>query len=144
MYVATILKGKGRSVVTVRPDDTLQEVAQKLAAKRIGAVVVVGNNGDVVGIISERDIINAIGDISAAALNAPVAEFMTRNVVCCSEHSNIDELMETMTHGRFRHIPVLDDDNALVGIISMGDVVRHHIAEVELEVSLMRNYLTAG
>ena len=144
MYVTTILKVKGRSVITVRPDATLHDVAQKLAAKRIGAVVVVGDNGDTCGIISERDIMRAIGDRGAAALTAPVAEFMTRNVVTCSEHTAIEELMETMTHGRFRHVPVTDEDGALVGIISMGDVVRHHIAEVELEVSAMRNYLTAG
>ena len=144
MYVATILKAKGRSVVTAKPDATLHDVAQKLAAKNIGAVVVVGTNGEVNGIISERDIMRAIGDRGADALSAPVVEFMTRNVVCCSEHSPMDDLMETMTHGRFRHLPVVDEDGGLVGIISIGDVVRHHIAEVELEVSAMRNYLTAG
>jgi CBS domain-containing protein len=143
MNVAAILKVKGRAVTTARPDSTLLDVVQRLAAKRIGAVVVVGENGAVAGIISERDIIRAIGDQGAAALQAPVAEFMTRNVVTCHETSVVDELMETMTKGRFRHLPVIDDD-ALVGIISIGDVVKHHVAEVEMEVSAMRNYLATG
>ncbi len=143
MNVTTILKAKGRSVTTARPETSLLDVSQKLAAKRIGAVVVVGDNGDVVGIISERDIIRAIGDRGAAALAAPVAEFMTRNVVSCTEFTPVDELMETMTNGRFRHMPVIAE-NALVGIISIGDVVHHHVAEVELEVSVMKNYLATG
>ncbi len=143
MNVASILKIKGRAVTTSRPDASLQDVAQKLAAKRIGAVVVVGDNGAVVGIISERDIIRAIGDRGTAALNAPAAEFMTRNVISCSETSLVEELMEMMTKGRFRHLPVIED-SSLVGIISIGDVVRHHVAEVEMEVSAMRNYLAAG
>ena len=143
MNVSTILKAKGRAVTTSRPDATLLDVSQKLAAKRIGAVVVVGDNGDVVGIISERYIIRAIGDRGSAALLAPVAEFMTRNVVSCTEYKPVDELMETMTNGRFRHMPVVED-NGLVGIVSIGDVVRHHVAEVELEVSVMKNYLATG
>lgn len=143
MNVAAILKVKGRAVTTARPDSTLLDVVQRLAAKRIGAVVVVGESGAVAGIISERDIIRAIGDQGAAALQAPVAEFMTRNVVTCQETSVVDELMEMMTKGRFRHLPVIEDD-ALVGIISIGDVVKHHVAEVEMEVSAMRNYLATG
>lgn len=143
MNVATILKVKGRAVTTARPDTSLLDVAEKLAAKKIGAVIVVGENGTVAGIISERDIIRAIGDRGASALTLPVAEFMTRSVVSCSEASLIDELMEMMTKGRFRHLPVIED-GALVGIISIGDVVKHHVAEVEMEVSAMRNYLAAG
>lgn len=144
MNVAAILKVKGRAVTTAKPETALLEVAQKLAAKKIGAVVVVGENGSVVGIISERDIVRALGNRGDAALHAPVAEFMTRNVVSCTDYSLVDELMEMMTRGRFRHLPVLEDDGALVGIISIGDVVKHHVAEVEMEVSAMRNYLAAG
>ncbi len=143
MNVAGILKVKGRAVTTARPDSTLCEVAQKLSAKRIGAVVVVGDNGTVAGIISERDVIRAIGDRGPEALESPVAEFMTRDVVACSETSLVDELMQMMTRGRFRHLPVLED-GALVGIISIGDVVKHHVAEVEMEVSAMRSYLATG
>lgn len=143
MNVASILKAKGRAVSTVRPNATLLDVAKKLGPKKIGAIVVVGENGHVSGIISERDIIRAISERGAPALSLMVSEVMTRNVVSCQETSELDELMETMTKGRFRHLPVIEDD-ALVGIISIGDVVSHHVAEVEMEVSAMRNYLATG
>lgn len=143
MNVASILKAKGRAVTTVRPNATLLDVAKKLGPKKIGAVVVVGENGHVAGIISERDIIRAVSEHGAAALSMVVSDVMTRNVVACGETSELDELMEMMTKGRFRHLPVIEDE-ALVGIISIGDVVRHHVAEVEMEVSAMRNYLATG
>lgn len=143
MNVASILKAKGRAVSTVRPNSTLLDVTKKLGPKKIGAVVVVGENGNVAGIISERDIIRAISERGAAALTLMVSEVMTRNVVSCSETSELDELMEMMTKGRFRHLPVIDDD-ALVGIVSIGDVVSHHVAEVQMEVSAMKNYLATG
>lgn len=143
MNVASILKAKGRAVTTVRPTATLLDVAKKLGPKKIGAVVVVGDNGQVAGIISERDIIRVVSEQGAAALSLAVADVMTRNVVACGETSELDELMEMMTKGRFRHLPVIEDE-ALVGIISIGDVVRHHVAEVEMEVSAMRNYLATG
>ena len=116
---------------------------QKLAAKKIGAIVVVGDSGHVAGIISERDVIRVIGEQGVSALNLTVAQAMTKNVISCGETSAIDELMETMTKGRFRHLPVVED-GALVGIISIGDVVKYHVAEVEMEVSAMRNYLATG
>ena len=128
---------------TARPDASLLDVAQKLGAKKIGAIVVVGDNGHVAGIISERDIIRAIAERGAAALTLTVAEVMTRTVVSCQETARVDELMEMMTKGRFRHLPVIED-GALVGIISIGDVVKYHVAEVEMEVSAMRNYLATG
>ena len=143
MNVATILKVKGRAVSTARPDTALLDITQKLAAKRIGAIVIVGESGRVAGIISERDVIRALAERGVEALNLPVAEIMTRNVITCQESSPVDELMELMTKGRFRHLPVMEDD-ALVGIISIGDVVKNHIAEVEMEVSAMRGYLATG
>jgi CBS domain-containing protein len=143
MNVASILKLKGRAVSTVRPNSTLLEVSKKLASKKIGAIVVVGENGHVTGIISERDIIRAVSERGAPALSLMVSEVMTRNVISCQETSELDELMEMMTKGRFRHLPVIEDD-ALVGIISIGDVVKYHVAEVEMEVSAMRNYLATG
>jgi CBS domain-containing protein len=143
MNVASILKLKGRAVSTARPDASLLDVAQKLGAKKIGAIVVVGDNGHVAGIISERDLIRAIGERGASALTLTVADVMTRTVVSCQETSELDELMEMMTKGRFRHMPVIED-GALVGIISIGDVVKYHVAEVEMEVSAMRNYLATG
>lgn len=143
MNVAAILKAKGRNVATARPDATVQDIANRLAAKRIGAVVVVGAAGRVEGIISERDIIRSIAEFGAEALARPVSEFMTREVVTCAETDTIDQVMSTMTAGRFRHIPVVVDD-ALVGIVSIGDVVKHHIAEVEMEASALKTYLVAG
>jgi CBS domain-containing protein len=143
MNVATILKAKGRAVSTARPDTTLVDIAQKLAAKRIGAIVIIGDSGKVAGIISERDLVRTIAERGIEALNLPVAEIMTRNVVTCEEQTRIDELMEQMTRGRFRHMPVVED-GALVGIISIGDVVQNHVAEVEMEVSAMRGYLATG
>jgi len=121
----------------------LQAVIEKLAAKRIGALVIVGASGGVEGIISERDIIRALAEHGASCLDRPVSDFMTREVVICSEADTLDELMATMTAGRFRHIPVVED-GALVGIVSIGDVVKHHIAEVEMEASALRTYLLAG
>ena len=143
MNVATILKCKGRSVTTVRPDHSLQDVAAKLAARKIGAVVVVGENGAVDGILSERDVVRAIAERGVAALEMPVSRFMTRDVITCRETSLVDETMEMMTAGRFRHLPVVED-GSLVGIISIGDVVKNHVATVEMEVSAMRNYLATG
>lgn len=144
MNVATILKWKGRAVTTARPDMTLHEIAKKLAAKKIGAIIIVGDKGELTGIVSERDIIRAISERGAEALSTPVGEVMTRAVISCSENSRVDELMEKMTKGRFRHLPVVDDDEALIGIVSIGDVVRNHVAEVEMEVSAMRSYLATG
>ncbi len=143
MNVATILKLKGRSVATAKPDNTLLEIASKLSAKRIGAIVVIGDNGHVDGIVSERDVIRAIAEGGAAALQKPVRDVMTANVVSCSENSALDELMELMTQGRFRHLPVMED-GTLVGIVSIGDVVKNHVAEVEMEASSMRSYLATG
>ncbi len=143
MNVATILKQKGRTVATLSPKATLQEASEKLSLKRIGAIVIVGDGGSVVGIISERDVIRAIAKSGVDALRLQVSEVMTRDVECCHESDLVDELMEAMTKGRFRHLPVLDD-SALVGIISIGDVVKNHVAEVEMEVSAMRGYLATG
>jgi CBS domain-containing protein len=117
------------------------EVANKLAAKRIGAIVVVGARGEVEGIISERDIVAALAAKGADCLGKPVSETMTRQVVTCLETDTLDELMAMMTARRFRHLPVITD-GALVGIVSIGDVVKHHVAEVEMEATAMREYIT--
>jgi CBS domain-containing protein len=143
MNVAAILKGKGRAVATARPEATLQTITEKLANKNIGAIVIVGANGKLEGIISERDIIRAVAKEGPEALTKPVSRFMTRQVVTCTEGDTLDQLMATMTAGRFRHVPVVQDDS-LVGIVSIGDVVKHHIAEVEMEASALRTYLVAG
>jgi len=143
MNIAQILKAKGRAVATARPDATLLDIIQKLAQKKIGAIVVVGDNGEVAGIISERDIIRRLGEGGEKALAEPVTQAMTSAVITCNESSTIEEMMEVMTKGRFRHVPVVED-GALVGIVSIGDIVKHHIAEVEMEVMAMRGYFVTG
>jgi len=140
MNVAAILRQKGRAVTTAAPGTTLLEIAAKLAAKRIGAIVVVGPQGEVAGIISERDIIRALAAYGPECLTSSVTEAMTKDVVTCQETDTLDELMAMMTARRFRHLPVLTD-GALVGIISIGDVVKHHVAEVEMEATAMRDYI---
>ncbi len=141
MNVNAILKQKGRAVTTAGASTTLIEVAQRLAAKRIGAIVIVAARGEVAGIVSERDIVRALAAHGAECLSRPVSAVMTRQVVTCQETDTLDELMAMMTVRRFRHLPVVTD-NALVGIISIGDVVKHHVAEVEMEATAMREYIT--
>jgi CBS domain-containing protein len=143
MNVATILNQKGRAVSTVPPAITLQEVAKRLTQRRIGALVVVGARGDIEGIVSERDIIRALAETGADCLQRPVGETMTRQVVTCQETDTLDELMAMMTQRRFRHLPVVTDGD-LVGIISIGDVVKHHVAEIEMEATAMRAYIAHG
>lgn len=140
MNVAAILRQKGRAVTTASPSATLHEVVNKLAAKRIGAIVIVGAGGEVAGIISERDIIRVLSEAGSECLVRPVSESMTKQVVTCQETDTLDELMAMMTARRFRHLPVVTD-GALVGIISIGDVVKHHVAEVEMEATAMRDYI---
>jgi CBS domain-containing protein len=143
MNVATILKQKGRAVATIPPTLTLIEAAGKLAHRRIGALVVVGARGEISGIISERDIIRKLAESGPACLTQPVAETMTRHVVTCQEGDTLDELMSMMTARRFRHIPVIAEGD-LVGIVSIGDVVKHHVAEIEMEATAMRAYIAHG
>ena len=141
MNVAAILKQKGRAVTTASPTVTLMEVANKLAAKRIGAVVIVGEQGEIAGIISERDIIRALSVVGFDCLTQPVSQSMTKKVVTCQETDTLMELMAIMTARLFRHLPVIADD-ALVGIISIGDIVKHHVGEVVMEATAMREYIT--
>jgi CBS domain-containing protein len=143
MNVAAILNYKGRAVVTVPPTITLLEVARRLAQRRIGAIVVIDGHGALAGIISERDIIRALSDAGPECLQQPVGEVMTRQVVTCKETDTLDELMAMMTARRFRHLPVVTDGD-LVGIISIGDVVKHHVAEIEMEATAMREYIAHG
>lgn len=143
MNVATVLKTKGRAVTTARAESTLKELADQLASKKIGAVVVTGEAGRVIGIFSERDLVRLIAEKGPEALSLTAGEVMTRNVVTCEEKSTLDELMEMMTAGRFRHLPVVERGE-LVGLISIGDVVKFHLADMALEVTAMRSYLTTG
>ncbi len=140
MNVSAILKQKGREVETVTPQATLMQAANALAARRIGAVVVVDEHRKVHGIISERDIIRVLAKSGPAVLETPVASVMTRNVISCGETDTLDQLMAAMTTGRFRHLPVTKD-GALAGIVSIGDVVKYHLAEIEMEATAMKEYI---
>ena len=140
MNVAAILKLKGRAVATATETATLAEITRTLAAKKIGAVVITDHRGHVAGIVSERDIIRVIATAGTGVLDKPVAHAMTRDVITCTEDRTLDELMSLMTAKRFRHLPIVEGGK-LIGIVSIGDVVKHHIAEVEMEATAMRDYI---
>jgi CBS domain-containing protein len=143
MLVRHILREKGRDIVTITADATLSDAARLLARKRIGAVIVYGEDGSLAGILSERDLVRAVSEESVAALARPVSAYMTRAVMTCSENDSIEDLMELMTHRRFRHVPVMESER-LVGIISIGDVVKTRIEETVREAATLREYIAAG
>lgn len=142
MTVAVILTRKGRDVVTTSPDSRLSQVCELLETKGIGAVVVSHGGERVDGIFSERDFVRALARQGAAALERPVKDFMTKSVVSCDPDDTVVEVMRRMTTGKFRHLPVVEDGR-LTGIVSIGDVVKHRIAEAEAEATAMREYITA-
>jgi CBS domain-containing protein len=140
MIVKSILSAKGRDVATIAPTATLAEATEILAARKIGALVVTGAGGRIIGIISERDMVRAFAQHGNAAFQLPLSEMMTRKVVTCSPTDTVSMLMEQMTAGKFRHLPVTDGDE-LVGIISIGDVVKYRLTELEFEKDAMRDYI---
>jgi CBS domain-containing protein len=140
MTVKAMLARKGTDVVTVDPNASLADAVKLLATHRIGAVVATGADRRIVGILSERDIVRVLGDKGAAALTTSIAEVMTRKVVTCNTSDTISVLMERMTAGKFRHVPVVDQDR-LVGIISIGDVVKSRVHEMEQESAALRDYI---
>jgi CBS domain-containing protein len=140
MTVKTILSIKGSEVITIGPTATLEDAIAVLNTRRIGALIVLGADQRVIGILSERDIVHALAERGASALKEPLSQTMTRVVVTCNESDTVCDLMERMTHGRFRHIPVLEQDR-LVGIISIGDVVKQRLGEMERESEALRDYI---
>ena len=140
MTVRAILDLKGRDVTTIAPDKSLGDAASLMSQHKIGALVVTVADRRVTGILSERDIVKAVSADGAAALEEKISARMTREVVTCAPHDTMAELMGRMTAGRFRHLPVIDNGR-LVGIISIGDVVKHRLAEMERESSAMRDYI---
>jgi CBS domain-containing protein len=140
MLIGQILAGKGSDVVSTRPDATIAEVAKLLRAKRIGAVVVTDAGGALCGIISERDLARGLADHGAKLLDMQVSQLMTAEVVTCSPDDGLDQLMKQMTEGRFRHLPVIRDGK-LTGIISIGDVVKHRLHELEAETHMLHDYI---
>jgi CBS domain-containing protein len=140
MTVRSILADKGREVISIEPGASLADAAKLLAEKRIGAALILGAGHRLVGIISERDIVQALALRGAAALDEPVSGTMTRNVETCNESETISSIMARMTAGKFRHVPVVDQSR-LVGIVSIGDVVKHRLQEMERESAAMRDYI---
>ena len=143
MLIAQILAGKGSNVISTRPEATIAEVAGLLKQKRIGAVVVTDADGRLCGIISERDLARGLADHGAGLLRMKVAELMTAEVVTCSPEDGLETLMQTMTERRFRHLPVVRDGE-LIGIISIGDVVKHRLQELEVETHMLKDYIHGG
>jgi CBS domain-containing protein len=141
MHVKLILKNKGNAVETIRPDALISEVVDCLKSKRIGVLVVTKTGDDIVGIVSERDIVTGLAEQGASLLDQPVETIMTRQVKTCSPDDTITSVMEMMTDRRIRHVPVMRD-GALAGIVSIGDAVKSRLQELENEATHLREYLS--
>jgi CBS domain-containing protein len=140
MTLSQILATKGSAVVTSAPHRTLREAVAILSEKGIGAIVITGADGDVLGILSERDIIKALARQGDPALQDAVSKHMTQKVVTATEHTSVTDAMEQMTQGRFRHMPIVHDGR-LAGLISIGDVVKHRLESIEREKQSMLDYI---
>ena len=142
MSVAQILREKGNNIISVEEDAAVSEVLGILKKHRIGAVMVL-KDGDVCGVLSERDIVRALPEKGGALLDEPVNALMTRDVVFCSPSDDMESIMALMTENRIRHLPV-QDNGKLVGVVTIGDVVKHRIAETEHEAEALRSYIALG
>ncbi len=142
MFVRQILRSKGEAIVSIQPTARIADITALMSQKRIGAVVVLDARGQLVGIVSERDIARGLAEHGATLLDMNASQIMTRDIVTCSPDDGIDRLMRKMTTGRFRHLPVMEKAT-LVGIVSIGDIVKHRLEELESEASLLQDY-TAG
>lgn len=146
MLVKMILKAKARGagVVTISPDSPVAEAAHALATHRIGAVVAVEPSGAIAGILSERDIVRGLALQADGCMRAKVRDLMTAAVLTCSEDDSVESLMQTMTSKRIRHLPVVDGDGRLTGIVTIGDVVKSRLDEADMEVDNLRHYVVAS
>lgn len=143
MRVSELLDKKGDLVVTIHPDTSLEQAAKQLARYGFG-VLVASEDGKVVsGILSERDIVRKIAEVGAAGLNIKTRSIMTRKVHTCTVDETTDDLMRLMTDGRFRHVPVVNADDQLCGLISMSDLVKHRVAELEEEARNLQDYISS-
>jgi CBS domain-containing protein len=143
MTIAAILKDKGNKVSHVAPEATIAEVAHVLAEHRIGAVVVCGLRGELLGILSERDIVRALAGHGASTLDLHAEELMTGHVTTATSHTTAQEAMQMMTAGRFRHLPVMEQGR-LVGLVSIGDVVKARMMAQDCEVDSLKAYVAGG
>ena len=140
MNVATILKRKGSGVFTATKDKSLLDIAKLLAQHGIGCIVIVEDDDKIVGIMSERDLMRAMGQAGPKVLNEPVSNFMTKTVITARESDTSDQLMSEMTTHRFRYMPVVEMGR-LIGLVSIGDLVKIHVADAEFESGAMRQYI---
>ena len=143
MFVSDILAQKGGRVIAIKPDATLTEAVTTLATRRIGSVLVLDAEGNIAGIISERDVVRALSGQGAAAMSLRAAEVMTTDVVVCDPDDSIDQVMATMTAGRFRHLPVVRRGE-LYGLVSIGDVVKARLEDVHHEAEALKAYIVAS
>ena len=142
MKVSNVLDVKGTDVFTVRPEETINTLSHRLRALRVGAIIVSSDGSTVDGIISERDVAFGLAEHGADLLGMKVSDLMTRSVVTCTRDSSISDLMKQMTQRRIRHLPVVENGK-LVGVISIGDIVKHRLAEMQAETDVMRDYAIA-
>jgi CBS domain-containing protein len=143
MHVKNILSAKGSHVVTIEPTATLEVAVRTLAEHKIGALLVLGPDRRIIGILSERDIVRVLAEHGASVLAQPLAQVMTRKVVTCSPSETIGVIMEQMTAGKFRHVPVIEQDQ-IVGVVSIGDVVKYRLQEMEHESAALRDYIQSA
>ena len=143
MTVAAMLKHKGHDVVSVQPTASVAEISRLLSARRIGAVLVRNGAAALLGVVSERDLIHALAANGAPALEMTASQIMTHAPQCATPETTITEAMDMMTEGRYRHLPVLDHGE-LVGIVSIGDVVKAHIMQQAQEVDSLKAYVAGA
>jgi len=143
MRVASLLSSKGSDIISLRDNQTISDAVSLLCERKIGAAVVLDEGGKLAGILSERDIIRGLGLSGADVSGKLVSHLMTSSVECCAPDDTVESIMQRMTMGRFRHMPVMEDGN-LVGIISIGDVVKNRISDLEYEANAMRDYIAGG
>jgi CBS domain-containing protein len=143
MKVSDILKSKGTEVMTVKPGETIGTLSHRLRMARVGALVVSENGRTVDGIVSERDVVRCLAERGADCMGVPVTSVMTKRVVTCAPDSNVAEVAKTMTANRMRHIPVVEGGR-LAGIVSIGDVVKHRLEDLELETNVLRDVYQAA
>jgi CBS domain-containing protein len=139
MTVRAILDTKGHDIQSVEPQAKLSSAIKILGERKIGAVLVM-STGRIEGILSERDIVRVLGGRGAAVLDEPVSAVMTKKVISCKQSDTVAAIMEMMTHGKFRHLPVVEGDR-VVGLISIGDIVKWRVREYEMEQEALRDYI---
>lgn len=143
MHVAEILRDKGGEVISVGPEDSALSAARTLSKRGIGSVLVRAENGEILGILSERDLVHGLAREAGAVMHLRVRDLMTSDVTTCTPADTLHYVMECMTHGRFRHMPVVENGK-LLGIVSIGDVVKNRLAEQMAEAEALKAYITQG